>query len=120
MDDTFSARDLKLKPEQLKSLRPVETGTAKAEQRRRVFAQITSDQFDRLTKTTNAASWKIFLRLLFLNWHSPGIAIRLANVALRQIGVSRYAKSRALPELKKLGLIKTRKRPYKSPVIIVR
>jgi hypothetical protein len=119
-DDAFSANDLKLRPEQLEGLRPVETGATKPKRRKRDFAQITRDQFYRLTKTTNAASWKIFLHLLFLNWQNPGRTIRLANGALKQIGVTRYAKCRALPELKKLGLIKLRKRPRKSPEIIVR
>jgi hypothetical protein len=120
MDDNFDAKALALKPEHLKNLRSAETTAAKVERRKRYFAQITSDQIDRLTKTTNVAAWKIFLHLLLLNRYSPGKTIRLANVALGQIGVSRYAKYRALPELKKLGLIKMRKRPNKSPEIIVR
>jgi hypothetical protein len=122
MDDgAFNANDLKLKPEQLKNLRPVETGTVKSKQRqKREFIQITRDQFNRLSKATNIASWKVFLHLLFLNWKSPGKPIRLANSSLSQIGVTRFAKCRALPELKRLGLIKLRKRPRKSPEIVVR
>jgi hypothetical protein len=121
--EEFSAESLKLKPEHLRNLRPVDTDALKSKQRgrKRDFAQITRDQFNRLTKATNAASWKIFLHLLFLNWQNPGRAIRLANGVLREIGVTRYTKYRALPELKKLGLIKMRKkRGRKSPEIIVR
>jgi hypothetical protein len=120
MDDAFNANDLKLRPEQLKRLRPVATGAGKPKRLKREFVQITRDQFSRLTKATNIASWKIFLYLLFLNWKSPGKTIRLANDALSQIRVTRFAKCRALPELKRLGLIKLRKRPRKSPEIIVR
>jgi hypothetical protein len=122
MDDNFDAKALALKPEHLERGRLAETGIAatKRERRKRDFAQISRDQFERLTKTTNASSLKIFLHLLFLNWRSPGRAIRLANGALELIGVSRYAKRRALPELKKLGLIKLRKRERKSPEIVVR
>jgi hypothetical protein len=122
MDDNFDAKALALKPEQLEPSRLAETGTAaaKRERRKREFAQITRQQFERLAKTTNAASWKIFHHLLFLNWKSPGRVIRLANGALGQIGVSRYAKYRALPELKRLGLIRIRnKRKDKSPEIVV-
>lgn len=121
-DDAFSAKDLKLRPEQLEGLRPVETGTGKPkrERREREFVQITREQFDRLNKAKNITTWKIFLHLLFLNWKSPGKTIRLANGALEQIGVSRYAKRRALPELKKLGLIILRNCTRKSPEIIVR
>jgi hypothetical protein len=120
MDDAFNAKDLKLRPEQLQDLRPVKTGAGKPTRSKREFIQITHDQFSRLTKATNIASWKIFLHLLFLNWKSPGKTIRLANGALEQIGVTRFAKCRALPELKRLGLLKLRKRPRKSPEIVVR
>jgi hypothetical protein len=119
-DNSFSVKDLKLRPEQLKNLRPVEASVAKPKRSKREFVQITRDQFSRLTKATNIASWKIFHHLLFLNWKFPGKTIRLANGALEQIGVTRFAKCRALPELKRLGLIKLRKRPRKSPEIVVR
>jgi hypothetical protein len=119
MDDSFDAKALALKPEQLKNLRPVETSAARVERRKRDFVKVTSNQFDRLTKTTNVAAWKIFLRLLFINRYSPGKTIRLANVALGQIGVSRHAKYRALPELERLGLIEIRKRKHKSPEIVI-
>jgi hypothetical protein len=122
VDDTFNAKALRLKPEQLKSSRLVETGivATKREQRRREFAQITREQFERLAKTTNAASWKIFLHLLLLSWRSPGRAIRLANGALERVGVDRHAKYRALPELEELGLVEIRnKRKNKSPEIVI-
>jgi hypothetical protein len=119
-DSDFDVKDLRLRPEQLKNLRPAETGVAKLKRSKREFIQITREQSDRLDKAKNLATYKIFLHLLFLNWKSPGKTIKLANGALEQIGVSRYAKRRALPELKRLGLIKLRQRPRKSPEIVVR
>jgi hypothetical protein len=118
-DDAFNVEDLKLKPEQLRNLRPVETA-AKSRRSKREFIQITREQSERLDKAKNIATYKIFLHLLFLNWKSPGRTIRLANGALTQRGIHRRTKSRALLELKKLGLIKLRMRPRKSPEIIVR
>ena len=53
MDDTFNANDLKLKPEQLESLRPAETGVTKPKRRKREFIQITREQSDRLDKAKN-------------------------------------------------------------------
>jgi hypothetical protein len=114
----FDAKVLALKPEQLESGRLADTGIAatKRKQRRREFALITRDQFERLAKTTNAASWRIFLHLLLLSWRSPGRVVRLANGALERVGVNRQAKYRALPELEGLGLIGTKdKRKNKSP-----
>jgi hypothetical protein len=119
MDDAFNANDLKLRPEQLKSLRPVEANT-KPKRLKREFVQITREQSNRLSKAKNTATYKIFLHLLFLNWKSPGRTIRLANEVLAQKGIRRYTKSRALLELKKLGLIKLKMRPRKSPGIVVR
>jgi hypothetical protein len=120
MDDSaFNVEDLKLRPEQLKNLRPVETGAAKLKRQKREFVQITREQSDRLDKVGHTAE-VVFRHLMFLNWKSPGRTIYLANGALSQKGVSRYAKRRALDELKKARLIKLRKRPSKSPGIIIR
>jgi hypothetical protein len=122
MSDSFDAKALALKPEHLKPGRLAETGIAatKRERRKREFALISREQFERLTKTTNTASWRIFIHLQLLSWRSPGRAIRLANGALEQIGVDRYAKYRALPELKELGLIELKtKHKRKSPEIVV-
>jgi hypothetical protein len=118
-DSAFSAKDLKLRPEQLKNLRPVETGVAKPKRQKREFVQITREQSEHLDKVSHTAE-VVFRHLMFLNWKSPGRTIYLANGALSQKGVSRYAKYRALDELKKVGLIKLRKRPSKSPGVIIR
>jgi hypothetical protein len=103
-DDAFSAKDLKLRPEQLKDLRPVETGAGKPkrQRRKREFIQITREQSERLDKVSHAAEI-IFRHLMFLDWKSPGRTIYLANGVLAQKGVSRFAKYRALASLKKLA-----------------
>ena len=64
------------------------------------------------TKLSDAAEI-VFRHLLFLNWKSPGRTIYLANGALSEKGVNRYAKYRALDELKRVGLIRLKKRPSK-------
>lgn len=117
--EEFSAESLKLKPEHLKNLRPVEKPIVRKRQTRE-FIQITCGQADRLDKTRNATTFKVFHHLLFLNWKSPGKTIRLANEVLAKKGIDRYAKRRALIELKKLGLIKLKMRSRKSPEIVVR
>ena len=119
-NNTFSAKDLQLRPEQLKNLRPVEASAAKPKRSKREFIQITREQSERLDKAKNIATHKIFLHLLFLNWKSPGRTIRLANEALVRKGINRQSKSHALLELRKLGLIKLKIRPRKSPEIVIR
>ena len=67
----ISAKNLSLKPEHLKSLRPIEKPVRRQRQKRE-FIQITREQSDRLDKAKNLATWKVFHHLLFLNWKSPG------------------------------------------------
>jgi hypothetical protein len=119
MDDAFNANALKLRPEQLKRLRSVETGVAKPKRRKREFIQITREQSERSDKASHAAEI-VFRHLMFLNWKSPGRTIYLANGALSEKGVSRFAKYRALASLKKLGLVRLKRRLRKSPGVIVR
>ena len=121
MDDTFDAKSLSLKPEQLEPSRLAETDTAatKRERRRREFAQITREQVDRLTKATNIATSKVFHFLLLIDWRSPGTPILLANGGLEQVGITRQAKYRALSELERLGLVELRNRGRKSPEVVV-
>jgi hypothetical protein len=116
----FNAKDLKLRPEQLKASRSVETGAAKPKRRKREFIQITREQSNRLDNTKNSATEIVFRHLMFLNWKSPGRVIRLPNAALELKGVYRQAKTRALIELKKLGLIRLKMRSRKSPEIVIR
>ena len=120
MDSSFSAENLKLKPEQIKRLKPTDIGVTKPKRRKREFIQITREQSDRLDKAKNFATEIVFRHLMFLNWKSPGRVIRLPNAALELKGVYRQAKTRALIELKKLGLIELKMRPRKSPEIVIR
>ena len=105
---------------QLKRLRSVETGVAKPKRRKREFIQITREQSERLDKASHWAAEIVFRHLMFLNWKSPGRTIRLANEALVRKGINRQSKSHALLELRKLGLIKLKIRPRKSPEIVIR
>jgi hypothetical protein len=120
-DDSFNAKALALKPEQLESGRLADTGIAAAKRvrRRREFAQISREQLERLSPTMSSATLKVFLFLLLIDWKSPGKPILVANGGIKQLGVSRFAKSRALSELGELGLIKLKKRTRKSPEIVI-
>jgi hypothetical protein len=53
--EEFSAESLKLKPEHLKNLRPVEKPVARKRQRRE-FVQITREQSERLDKVKGIAT----------------------------------------------------------------
>ena len=64
MDSTFSAENLKLKPEQIKRLKPADTGVTKPKRRKREFIQITREQSDRLDKAKNFATEIVFRHLV--------------------------------------------------------
>jgi hypothetical protein len=119
-DNTFNIEDFKLRPEQLKDLRPIKPPADKSKQQKRDFIKITREQSARLDKAKNFATEIVFRHLKFLDWKTPGRTIRLPNAALVSKGVYRQAKRRALLELKKLGLIKLKMRPRKSPEIVIR
>lgn len=120
MGDAFDADALRLRPEQLKRLRSAEASASKPGRRKREFIQITREQSDQLDKAKHFATEIVFRHLKFLDWKTPGMTIRLPNAALESKGVYRQAKTRALSELKKLGLIKLKMRPRKSPEIVIR
>ena len=93
--EEFSAESLKLKPEHLKNLRPVEKPIVRKRQTRE-FIQITCGQADRLDKTRNATTFKSSTTCCSSIGNPPGRTIRLANEVLAKKGISRYAKRRAL------------------------
>jgi hypothetical protein len=121
MDDNFDAKALALKPEHIERGRLAETGIAatKRAKRGREFAQITREQLERLSQSTSAATLKVFLFLLLIDWKAPGKPILVANGGIKQLGVTRYAKYRALSELEEWGFINMRKRPSKSPEVTI-
>ena len=121
-DESFDAKALALRPEQLESGRLAETGiaAAKRERRKKAFVLAPLEQFERIANTPNDAAWKVFVHLLSLDWRYPGNVIRVGNVALKRFGVSPDAKVRALLKLEGLGLIKVKKMlPRRSPEVIV-
>jgi hypothetical protein len=121
-DESFDAKALALRPEQLESGRLAETGiaAAKREKRKKSFVLVPLEHLERIAKTPNDAAWKVYVHLLSLDWRYPGNVIRVGNVALKRLGVSPDAKVRALLKLERLGLIKVKKMlPRKSPEVIV-
>ena len=62
------------------------------------------------------AAWPIYCYLLMINWKDLHQPVKLTNAALAEIGiVSRDAKSRALRELERVGLIKVKRACRQAP-----
>ena len=63
------------------------------------FAMLTEER-RKLLKGANGAAWAIYSYLLAVNWKNLRQPVKLTNMALTEIGVSKDAKSRALPQLR--------------------
>jgi DNA-binding transcriptional ArsR family regulator len=72
------------------------------------FALLTEERLKLLAGLSGAA-WAIYCYLLKINWKDLNQPVKLTNGALAEIGVSPDAKLRALPQLKRAGLVKVKK-----------
>jgi hypothetical protein len=72
----------------------------------------------RLSKTSIVA-WTVYICLMDLNYQAPvkNQSIKLTSQALKEWGISRGQKARALPELEAAGLIECRKHGRNNPVV---
>jgi hypothetical protein len=88
--------------------------------RQQQFVKVPLIWIDRLQTTRRVATWVVAVRLLREHWRNNGHQIRLGNVALKEAGVNRASKWRALGELERWGLIVVERRHRKSPLVKVR
>jgi len=71
------------------------------------FAMLTEERL-KLLKHASRAAVVIYCYLLMVNWKDLRQPVKLTNKALAEIGVSPDAKLRALPQLKRAGLVKVK------------
>jgi hypothetical protein len=112
-DDPFSIENLKI---EMPSAEAAEAGKATKATKGR-FVRIPGEWAHRLCRAKHLGTYKVAVYLLHLNWKSRGKPIRLPNAVLRQMGVGRDAKWRALLELETMGLIEVSRRDRKSPEV---
>jgi hypothetical protein len=65
-------------------------------------------------------TYDLALHLLHLSFKARGRPFKLANGGLAEIGISRFAKRRALRELERRSLIEVQRNPHKNPTITLR
>jgi hypothetical protein len=68
----------------------------------------------------HGSAYRVALYLLYESWQTRSSTLKLTNVALAKIGVSRRGKMGALRELRKAGLIAVEEREKRSPVVTLR
>jgi hypothetical protein len=82
------------------------------------FVQVPLNWVERLLKAKHASTLKLALGLLDIEWRSPGQPIRLSNLIVERLGLSRNQKARGVEELQRLGLVHIeRGRPRQSPLV---
>jgi hypothetical protein len=74
---------------------------------------------EQLASVTHVSMYRLALHLLYQHWKTGDGPIKLSNVSLAKVGVSRREKWRALAELESLGLIRVERRPRRSPLVTV-
>jgi hypothetical protein len=70
-----------------------------------------------VAKATKSPGVMVWVRLLYLAWDNGMRPVPLANVKLKNCGVSRKIKNRVLRDLERAGLITVERRFGKSPVV---
>jgi hypothetical protein len=78
---------------------------------------LTEEQLKLLAKTHAAAAVVIYCYLVMVNWRRLRQPVKLTNAVLAEIGVSRHAKTRALPQLERVGLVKVKRVGRQAPIV---
>jgi hypothetical protein len=85
------------------------------------FVIVPLDWVETLARAKHASTLKLAHGLPDIEWRSPGQPIRLSNLTLKRLGVSRNQKTRGVEELQILGLVDVlESRPRQSPLVKLR
>jgi hypothetical protein len=103
--------------ERLRVNRARETKRAKPKNWRRYYVNVPWYWVEQLQTTKRASTYRVALWLLYEHWRTGGRPIVLSNVAVRQEGLTRYSKWRAITELQTQGLIEVEAVKGKAPRI---
>jgi hypothetical protein len=77
-------------------------------------------QYQLTRVNADVCAYRLALHLLWEAWRSQSNRVKLANVALKELGVGRRGKRHALEQLAEAGLISTERAARKSPVVTIR
>ena len=115
-EDPFDLQALRVDPNDGELLRLAKV-PAKVQKRRGHFIKVPWVWFERLAGA-HGQTYRLALYLLYLYWKDgSGQPIKLSNIGLRDIGISRYSKWRVLADLERVGLISIERRPRRVPLV---
>jgi len=114
-EDDFDVEKLRLRPEDIAAY-VGKAGAAARPRRQDQFVIVPMAWADQLKAARYTSTYRLALDLLHQHWKNGGQTIALTNVvSLKNAGVSRGQKWRALSELERLKLVAVERRPRKSP-----
>jgi len=115
-EDDFDVEKLRLRPEDIAAYVGKAGAAAPRARRQDQFVIVPIAWADQLKAARYTSTYRLALDLLHQHWKNGGQTIALTNVvSLKNAGVSRGQKWRALSELERLKLVAVERRPRKSP-----
>jgi hypothetical protein len=117
-EDEFDVEKLRLRPEDIAAYVGKAGAAAPRARRQDQFTIVPMTWVNQLkgVRARHVSAFKLALHLLHQHWKNGGQTIALTNVvSLKNAGVSRGQKWRALGELERLKLITVERRRRKSP-----
>jgi hypothetical protein len=107
--------------DKFKSKRPALPAARKArKQAVEPFVQVPLEWIERAARLTRSPVTLVLMELLYASWRAKSATFPLPNARLKQLGVSRNVKRRALLDLECGRLITVRRPPRKTPVVTLR
>jgi hypothetical protein len=82
------------------------------------FVRVPLGWVEKLSKAKYVSTLKLAHYLLNVEWRSPGQPIRLSNLIVERLGLSRNQKARGIAELRSLDLVQIEAgKPRQSPLV---
>ena len=107
--------ELSLEPESVEKGADTHGVKQRRLKREQQFIQVPMGWIDKLAETKRRSTWPVALCLLRLSWKKESTTVSLPNSALKEFGVSRREKTRALDELKIKKLVTIESAIKKAP-----
>src|SRR4051794_4162608 len=85
----------------------------------RHFTLVPREWETRLLETKQVAAYRLAHELLYQHWQNGGKPITVSGGTVKGLKLPRWAKTRALVELERLGLIEVEQSPRKAPRVIL-
>jgi hypothetical protein len=121
-DDPFDLDNLRLTPAAAAAMGRVaaaKQARATPKRQQQQFVMVPWSWIKRLKGARRPASHMVGYLILYQHWKTKGQPVPVSTVALRPLGVTRWAKWRALKELEQLGLIRVQNSPGRAPLATV-